>query len=126
MITENEILEKYPILFKQKDLPMAETCMCWGLGVPDSWLPVIDDLCYCLVNYGYRGGSEFGVYNKPTVIADQVKEKFGGLRFYYHLEFDDESSETNKKSNGQISREYQKYYDGMIAYAEYQISKLNK
>lgn len=124
MITEQEILEKYPDLFKQKSLPMTETCMCWGLEVPDAWLPIIDDLCYCLTNHGYSGGSNFGTYNKPQVVADQVKEKFRGLRFYFHLEFDEETAETNRKSDGRIYDEYYKFYDGLVTYAEYLIKKL--
>jgi len=40
-MTEQEIFAKYPEIFKEKDLPMEQTCMCWGLEVPDSWLPIL-------------------------------------------------------------------------------------
>tara|TARA_R110002153_G_scaffold46642_2_gene131713 strand:- start:1695 stop:1805 length:111 start_codon:yes stop_codon:yes gene_type:complete len=36
MITQKEIFEKYPKIFRDKDKPMTETCMCWGLEVPRS------------------------------------------------------------------------------------------
>lgn len=126
VITEQQILEKYPVLFKQKDLPMTETTMCWGLEVPHHWLPIIDNLCYVLTNYGYSGGCKYGKYNQPTVVAEQVKQKYGELRFYYHLEFDEETMNTDKKAKGQVTNGYYKYYDGVIDFAEYCIEKLEK
>jgi len=27
---QNKLFEKYPNIFKNKDLPMNQTCMCWG------------------------------------------------------------------------------------------------
>ena len=64
---QNKLFEKYPNIFKNKDLPMNQTCMCWGIECGDGWYDLIDGLCSQL---------------SPTVIADQVKEKYGGLRFY--------------------------------------------
>ena len=87
MITQKEIFEKYPKIFGDKDKPMTETCMCWGLEVPQSWLPIIDELCdamtnctYTMSTLGFEGTIKF-----PQVVAEQIKEKFNGLRFYYRL-----------------------------------------
>ena len=122
MITEQEIFEKYPKIFGDKDKPMTETCMCWGLCVPDSWLPIIDELCDAMTNCGYvqycsgvKGGVKF-----PQVVADQVKEKFNSLRFYYHLEYEQENIPDD------IVSQHNAYIDGMIAYAENKINKLKR
>ena len=122
MITQKEIFEKYPKIFGDKDKPMTETCMCWGLEVPDSWLPIIDELCDAMTNCGYtqycsevKGGVNF-----PQVVADQVKSKFNSLRFYYHLEYEQENIPDDIK-NGHC-----KYIDGMVAYAENRVYRLEE
>lgn len=122
MITQKEIFEKYPKIFGDKDKPMTETCMCWGLEVPRSWLPIIDELCDTMTNCGYvqycsevKGGVNF-----PQVVADQVKEKFNSLRFYYHLEYQQENIPDV------IVSQHNAYIDGMIAYAENKINKLER
>ena len=119
-ITEEEIFEKYPKIFGDKDKPETETCMCWGLCVPNSWMPVIDELCDTMQNCTYsmgRPGFE-GMIKFPQVIAEQVKEKFHGLRFYYRLEYEQEDVPK------EVVNEHYKYIDGMIAYAENRIDRL--
>jgi len=64
------LLEKYPDLYRQYHLSMRETCMCWGFECGDGWLTIIDDLSKKITELD------------PNVQAAQVKEKFGGLRFY--------------------------------------------
>ena len=65
---QNKLYEKYPKLFSRKDLPMNQTCMCWGMECGDGWYKLLDKLAHQLSYY--------------DVYAEQVKEKFGGLRFY--------------------------------------------
>ena len=66
-----EILYKsFPDLYKQRKLSIMESCMPWGFDCGDGWF----DLIYNL--------SENISLIDPTVEAVQVKEKFGGLRFY--------------------------------------------
>ena len=93
MITEQEIYEKYPKIFGDRTKPMTETCMCWGLEVPRSWLPIIDELCDAMTTCTYTMGVRDydDVIQFPQVVADQVKEKFNSLRFYYHLEYSQEN-----------------------------------
>lgn len=38
----------YPDLFKEKDLPMTETCMCWGIDCGDGWENIIRNVCKSL------------------------------------------------------------------------------
>ena len=64
-MTHDELMQKHP-----KILGPARY-----LGVNEGWFPLIDNLCSYL---------QFHIDNNkvPQVEAVQVKEKFGGLRFY--------------------------------------------
>lgn len=72
---EESLYKKYPKLFRQKDLPVTETCMCWNFECGDGWYWIIDNLCSCIQDY-------IDANDKSQVEAVQVKEKFGQLRFY--------------------------------------------
>lgn len=103
---EKKLFEKYPKIFRQKDLPMNQTCMCWGISCGDGWYDILDALCGNIQGHiddqikdnEYR--KEKGEPEKEVhqIEATQVKEKFGGLRFYTNT-FDD-------------------YIDGLIRMAE--------
>lgn len=71
-ITEVEIVKKYPTIFREVGMPETQSCMAFGLAVGKGWLPLIDRLCAAIME---QDGHE-------DVYAVQVKEKFGGLRFY--------------------------------------------
>lgn len=75
------LYEKYPDIFRNRSLPMSQTCMCWGFECDDGWFKLIDELC-----------AQLAFLQKVTgcsIVADQVKEKFGELRFYYTMSFGD-------------------------------------
>jgi len=72
---------KYPKIFSDRNKPMSETCMCWGFDVGPGWHPIVADLCEKIDAVGKK----FGV----VAVADQVKEKYAGLRFYHHVIMDD-------------------------------------
>ena len=74
---QDKLFEKYPKIFRQKGLPMQQTCMCWGICCGDGWYNIIDTLCHNIQSHVVVRGEDVGVE------ATQVKEKFGGLRFYY-------------------------------------------
>ncbi len=89
------LYEKYPKIFRQKDLPMTETLMCWGIECGDGWYWLIDNLCHSIQGYcdsridsiGFSGHDLASdvlerAMSQFQVEAVQVKEKFGGLRFY--------------------------------------------
>ena len=69
------LVEKYPKIFANRYKDMKETAMCWGFECHDGWYWLIDQLCSSLQNYIDWNGKE-------QVVATQVKEKFGTLRFY--------------------------------------------
>lgn len=80
---QNKLFEKYPKIFRQKDLPMDQTCMCWGIDTGDGWYNIIDTLCGQIqwhIKHNLNEGEDPEVVNVEAV---QVKEKYGGLRFYY-------------------------------------------
>ena len=136
---EQKIFDKYPKIFGDRTKPKTETCMCWGLEVGDGWYNLIDVLCEALT-YTYStsvkvdeedgkrlgiepySGSYYFMVEPPQVIATQVKEKYGTLRFYHYLEFDEaiiSLLETKKYPDLQntIDR-FSNYVDGIIHFAE--------
>jgi len=109
---DEALCAKYPLIFKDRHENMQHTAMCWGLECGDGWYNIIDTLCGLLTSEyrgaksRYEHLLETGVgnvlYGTKTVtqeeldkakakldeetlkvpVASQVKEKFGGLRFY--------------------------------------------
>lgn len=76
------LCKKYPKMFVNRNKSMQETAMCWGFSCGDGWFNLIDELCDSIQHYiDYNNRPDHPV---PQVIVDQVKEKFGTLRFYYH------------------------------------------
>lgn len=76
---EKKLFEKYPKIFGQKDLSPQETAMCWGIECGNGWYMLLDTLCSQL-QFDTDHNNREDRY--PQVVAVQVKEKFGGLRFY--------------------------------------------
>ena len=87
---QDKIFEKYPKLYRQKDLDMRQTAMCWGISCGDGWYNIIDNLSQVIQDrsdwlngegiHEYRDLPEDHV--KESIEAVQVKEKYGWLRFY--------------------------------------------
>lgn len=45
---ENKLFEKYPKIFRQKDLPPNQSCMCFGIECGDGWYKILDVLCQAI------------------------------------------------------------------------------
>ena len=116
---DEALCAKYPMIFKDRNSDMRTTAMCWGICTGDGWYNIIDVLCGMLTSkYRQAKGrydycAEVGVggilYGTKTVtqeyldeakanmemeaakvpVAVQVKEKFGGLRFYVQAATDE-------------------------------------
>jgi hypothetical protein len=140
---QEKLFSKYPKIFGDRTKPMTETCMCWGLEVGDGWYDLIDILCESLT-YTYTtsievdeedgkrlgikpyksevGNSYYFTVEPPQVIATQVKEKYGTLRFYYREEYSEEVIslvETGKYPDLQkIIDRYSNFIDGIVHFAE--------
>lgn len=77
---DKKLVEKYPKIFANRFKPMTETAMCWGFECGDGWFDILDIACSIIqshIDWKNRDGEKVS-----QVIADQVKEKFGTLRFY--------------------------------------------
>ena len=75
------LCEKYPKMMVNRNLPMTETCMCWGFECGDGWFNILDQLMGNIQHHiDWKNRKEEVV---AQVTLDQVKEKFGTLRFYY-------------------------------------------
>ena len=54
---QEKLYADFPELFQEKDLPITETCMCWGLECGDGWEPIIRQMCgqlKCARTYSMR------------------------------------------------------------------------
>lgn len=67
----------FPELFQDRNKPMSKTCMCWGFDIGAGWYKLLYDLCIKLDFIRQQTGI--------VIVFDQIKEKFGGGRFYYHI-----------------------------------------
>ena len=72
------LCERYPKMFVNRNSSMQESCMCWGFECGDGWFDLIDELCGNIQRYIDQNPR----LNVPQVVVEQVKEKFGTLRFY--------------------------------------------
>jgi hypothetical protein len=82
------LCEKYPKMMVNRHGAVTETAMCWGFSCGDGWYNILNSLMSNIqhhidwnntnVEKGYTQYKQV-----PQVTLDQVKEKFGTLRFYY-------------------------------------------
>lgn len=72
------LVNKYPKIFKDRyGVDIKSTLMGFGFDCDNGWYTIIDELCGTIQTYIDE------TPNVEQVIAVQVKEKFGGLSFYY-------------------------------------------
>lgn len=86
----NKILEKYfvktyPKIFRDMYGDPKKTCMAWGIETQNGWFILLDTLCYRIQQHidWHNKFLREGEQPIPQLIAQQVKEKFGQLRFYH-------------------------------------------
>ena len=103
---QDKLYKKYPKIFEQRKLPITQTCMCWGVETGDGWYKLLEILCASLQWDTDKNGY-------PQVVATQVKEKFGTLRFYYN--WGETKQEVKKKYT---DRQYA-HQEGKISFAEH-------
>lgn len=87
---DKALCAKFPKIFRDRNRSMQETCMCWGFEHGDGWYDIIDAACTNMQShtnwkrqsepFASMTDEEFDEIHQP--VAAQVKEKFGGLRFY--------------------------------------------
>jgi hypothetical protein len=83
---DTSLCQRYPKIFKNRDGSVIDTCMAWGFECDSGWFDIIDILCHEIQHYLDWKCKDLPEDERDVmqVVADQVKEKFGTLRFYYH------------------------------------------
>ena len=81
---DEELCRKYPEIFQNRNGDMRTTAMCWGFECGDGWYNIIDAACAQIENHleNQRRLHKDTKHIPMAVIASQVKEKYGTLRFY--------------------------------------------
>jgi hypothetical protein len=96
---DEQLCAKYPKIFVDRHADMRTTAMCWGFECGDGWYQILDSLCGQIqhhIDWSHKNHAWDIDYNEknldtprpvrepiPQVVTSQIKEKFGGLRFYY-------------------------------------------
>ena len=82
---DSYLCEKYPKIFNNRNGSIQETCMSWGFECGSGWFDIIDTLCKAIQHHVDWKTRSMSAEERECfqVTTDQVKEKFGGLRFYY-------------------------------------------
>ena len=80
---QESLFKTYPKIFARRHMSKQHTAMCYGIQCPDRWDDLIDTLCAEIRKYS----DEYCIMieaNQQGIIceANQIKTKFGGLRFY--------------------------------------------
>lgn len=86
MSPEKDLLlrQRYPKIFKtstHNDEPLD----MWGFECGDGWFELINALCSKIqshVDWRSKNIQDIEALENLQVVAEQIKEKFGGLRFY--------------------------------------------
>lgn len=68
---QQRLFAKFPAVFRQRDWPVTQSNMAFGIECGDGWFRILDEMLEAIRKSGQR------------VQATQIKEKFGTLRFYY-------------------------------------------
>ena len=91
---QNQLYEKYPDLFSNRNKSRMESCMYWGCEVGNGWYELLSSICWRISQH------QQDIEDRKRILADQpekikaeleyfpvkfdqVKEKYGGLRIYF-------------------------------------------
>ncbi len=93
-----ELMDRYPLLYHYARRP-GQHSMQYGLGIGMGWIPMIEEMSAKIEPILEKIIEADPKAKFPTAV--QVKEKFGGLRFYLstsHKEVDDIVNDYESKS----------------------------
>jgi hypothetical protein len=89
---QQQLYDKYPDLFSNKDKDIMSSCMTWGCEHGDGWFDILSTLCWMIKQHedNNKWQTEYKQKQDPSYVCnynpvkfDQIKEKFGGLRIYF-------------------------------------------
>lgn len=75
---DEQLCREFPNLYRQRNMSMRDTCLCWGFEVGDGWLNLLYDLSQKLEAEILKIPEE----ERECYSACQVKEKYARLAFY--------------------------------------------
>lgn len=81
LTVEQETVKDCPILFQMYSHSPKDTCMCWGWEFDRGWDDLVQTACRQLEMLNQEYYSKYRI----RVQADQIKEKYGTLHFYYSV-----------------------------------------
>lgn len=74
---QNKIFKQFDYMMRERNLPMTQTCLCWGIETGDGWYNLIHKTLYKIQSY---------LDEKPKIkeifAITQIKEKYATLRIY--------------------------------------------
>ena len=119
---EKKLIEKYPVLFRDKDKSPKESLMCFGCEFDNGWYKIFDDLCayltmlakhemFLTLKEEFKTAENKGyVYIKhPSITFTQVKEKYGTMRVYWIGNGIENYEEIKNKAKELISENFAQY-----------------
>ncbi len=91
---QNQLYEKYPDLFSNRNKSPRESCMSFGIECNNGWYELLASVCWRVSQH------EKNIEDRKRILADkpgkikaeleyspvkfdQIKEKYGGLRIYF-------------------------------------------
>lgn len=110
------LCKRYPDLFCDRHASPFESGMHYGFTCGDGWFELIDSLCAAIYAHVKAGTS-------PPVVARQVKEKLGRLRFRFRggndeirrlVQFAEDLSETTCEACGQSGAAHVSVQQGVL------------
>ena len=85
---DKKLVEKYPLLYRDRNAPMTETAMCWGVCCGEGWYNIIDTLSALLcseynqakksyesIKEYYENGGKWPWNNGKKITPEEVEER---------------------------------------------------
>lgn len=74
---EDQLVRQYPKILQECRGDSRKTCMAYGIECSDGW--------FQLLNVGMKHLQRICQISELELVAKQIKQKFGTLRFYYEI-----------------------------------------
>ena len=94
---EEKLYKKYPKLFVERNLPMTQTCMCWGLECSRGWFSILNNMCHTInwhIKQTRKSAATIKQYNR--ILKQAINGNTKNLSFYYKTRFKYQEEEIQK------------------------------
>ena len=116
---DERLVSKYLSIFPRYGGDPRDTCLAFGIECGDGWFDLLDKLCG-VIKHEVEFMNRIWPQLKFRCEAEQVKEKYGILRFYIHFYYEPNlPSEDMERVNASMAR-----IGGAITMAEAMSSKI--